>query len=760
MRKIAVLDQNTIDKIAAGEVVERPSSVVKELVENAIDAGATAVTVEITDGGKKLIRITDNGAGIEADQIPLAFLRHATSKIEKVEDLEQIASLGFRGEALSSIAAVSQVELITKTPSAVSGSRYIIEGGVEHSLEELGAPEGTTFLVRNLFYNTPARSKFLKSDMTEANYIHTLMEQLALSHPEISFKYIQNRQVKLHSSGNYSVKDVIYSVYGRDITKALLDAEFENDFMKITGFVGKPEIARGNRSFENYYINGRYVKNNIITKAIENAYKGFLMQHKFPFVSLQMQMEGNDLDVNVHPAKREVRFAREQEVYEAVYDTVRRALTGKEMIPKVTLGKYEPVKKEEPVKPSSVPEPFEKKRREQLYGHAEKEIKETGISGDRAYAGAGAFVPEKTKSWMERPAYQSTVKEPSASYSASHTMETKKPQVFSASEENLFQGTLREKQEEELKREAETKLPAEENNELKNTNYIESENKNSGSERSGPEKERLLLEKTQTKSVDSVEKPMDAACDDHSPEKTEQNPETVIREENGQELSSSDSEHNSREMTAQEPRQLELFEEKLLAPESRERIRLVGQIFDTYWLAQFGDNFYIIDQHAAHEKVYYERLVKSFREKTVDSQYLNPPLIVTLNLQEENILKENQKYFSQFGFEIEEFGGKEYRISAVPATLYGFSEEALFLEMLDQLSGSGEKDALDIFASRLATMACKAAVKGNHAMSAKEAEKLIDELLTLDNPYHCPHGRPTIISMTRTELEKKFKRIV
>ena len=760
MRKIAVLDQNTIDKIAAGEVVERPSSVVKELVENAIDAGATAVTVEITDGGKKLIRITDNGAGIEADQIPLAFLRHATSKIEKVEDLEQIASLGFRGEALSSIAAVSQVELITKTPSAVSGSRYIIEGGVEHSLEELGAPEGTTFLVRNLFYNTPARSKFLKSDMTEANYIHTLMEQLALSHPEISFKYIQNRQVKLHSSGNYSVKDVIYSVYGRDITKALLDAEFENDFMKITGFVGKPEIARGNRSFENYYINGRYVKNNIITKAIENAYKGFLMQHKFPFVSLQMQMEGNDLDVNVHPAKREVRFAREQEVYEAVYDTVRRALMGREMIPKVTLGKYEPVKKEEPVKPSSVPEPFEKKRREQLYGHAEKEIKETGISGDRAYADAGAFVPEKTKSWMERPAYQSTVKEPSASYSASHTMETKKPQVFSASEENLFQGTLREKLEEELKREAETKLPAEENNELKNTGCSQMKNTEPASENTNQKKEHWISEKEKPESGDFLSEPAEITHTSDSPEKAAQNLETVISVETEPGISAAESDQNSHEMAEQEPRQLELFEEKLLAPESRERIRLVGQIFDTYWLAQFGDNFYIIDQHAAHEKVYYERLVKSFREKTVDSQYLNPPLIVTLNLQEENILKENQKYFSQFGFEIEEFGGKEYRISAVPATLYGFSEEALFLEMLDQLSGSGEKDALDIFASRLATMACKAAVKGNHAMSAKEAEKLIDELLTLDNPYHCPHGRPTIISMTRTELEKKFKRIV
>lgn len=760
MRKIAVLDQNTIDKIAAGEVVERPSSVVKELVENAIDAGATAVTVEITDGGKKLIRITDNGAGIEADQIPLAFLRHATSKIEKVEDLEQIASLGFRGEALSSIAAVSQVELITKTPSAVSGSRYIIEGGVEHSLEELGAPEGTTFLVRNLFYNTPARSKFLKSDMTEANYIHTLMEQLALSHPEISFKYIQNRQVKLHSAGNYSVKDVIYSVYGRDITKALLDAEFENDFMKITGFVGKPEIARGNRSFENYYINGRYVKNNIITKAIESAYKGFLMQHKFPFVSLQMQMEGNDLDVNVHPAKREVRFAREQEVYEAVYDTVRRALTGKEMIPKVSVGRPEPETKETPVKSVSVPEPFEKKRREQLYGHTEKEMQETGISGTRAYSGAGSFVPEKTKSWMERPAYQSTVKEPSVSYSASHTTETKKPQVFSASEEDLFQGTLREKQEEELKRETETKLPAEENRELKNTGRSQMKNTVPVSQNTNQKKEHWISEKEKPESGDFLSEPAEITHTSDSPEKTAQNLETVISVETEPGISAAESDQNSHEMTAQEPRQLELFEEKLLAPESRERIRLVGQIFDTYWLAQFGDNFYIIDQHAAHEKVYYERLVKSFQEKTVDSQYLNPPLIVTLNLQEENILKENQKYFSQFGFEIEEFGGKEYRISAVPATLYGFSEEALFLEMLDQLSGSGEKDALDIFASRLATMACKAAVKGNHAMSAKEAEKLIDELLTLDNPYHCPHGRPTIISMTRTELEKKFKRIV
>lgn len=667
MRKIAVLDQNTIDKIAAGEVVERPSSVVKELVENAIDAGATAVTVEITDGGKKLIRITDNGSGMEEEQIPLAFLRHATSKIEKVEDLEHIASLGFRGEALSSIAAVSQVELITKTPSAISGNRYVIEGGMEHSLEELGAPEGTTFLVRNLFYNTPARSKFLKSDSTEANYIHTLMEQLALSHPEISFKYIQNKQVKLHTSGNYSVRDVIYSVYGRDIAKALLEVEWENSFMKITGFVGKPEIARGNRSFENYYINGRYVKNNIITKAIENAYKGFLMQHKFPFVSLRMEMEGNDLDVNVHPAKREVRFAREQEVYDAVYDTVHAALTRREMIPKVTLGTDEPVKKEakETVKSAAVPEPFEQKRREQIYK-----------------AGAARSLVRESP-------------------------------VFTPLEETFFEGTLKKNQELDEAKSRQAAVPP-----------------------SKPEKE---------------------------PEKEpEEKPEinTEIRSEIKPEEKQPELRQPEPELSEPKPKQLELFEEKLLSPQSRSRIRMIGQVFDTYWLAQFEDKFYIIDQHAAHEKIYYERLVRKFREHSIDSQYLTPPLIVSLNMQEEEVLNANRDYFEKFGFEIEHFGGREYCISAVPSNLYGLTEEELFLEMLDQLESDHSKDTLDIFASRLATMACKAAVKGNNRLSMEEAEKLLDELMTLENPYHCPHGRPTIISMTKTEMEKKFKRIV
>lgn len=669
MRKIAVLDKHTIDKIAAGEVVERPSSVVKELVENAIDAGATAVTVEIADGGKRLIRITDNGSGMEADQVPVAFLSHATSKIEKVEDLENIASLGFRGEALSSIAAVSQVELITKTPSALSGVRYVIEGGAEQSMEEMGAPEGTTFLVRNLFYNTPARSKFLKSDAAEGNYISSLMEQLALSHPEISFKYIQNKQVKLHTSGNYNVKDVIYNVYGRDIARALLEVSYENDFLKIQGYVGKPEISRGTRSFENYYINGRYVKNNIIAKAIEDAYKGFLMQHKFPFVSLHIQMTGNDLDVNVHPRKMEVRFARGPEVYDCIYEAVRNVLTHREMIPKVSPGPEETAAKAKTiVERKDIPEPFETKRLTQMQQNIHPVI-------------------QKDRLYEELPVYKSN--------------------TFTKAEEALFSGNLHK-----------------EESSANTTDPID--------------KQEPKIQESKTQKL-----------------KTQEISDSAINISAHKTLES-----EILKQVQETPKQLELFEEKLLAPESRSRHRLIGQLFETYWLVEFDDRFFIIDQHAAHEKVNYERFVKQFKEQETHSQYLSPPLIVSLSLEEEASLSANREFFEKAGFEIEPFGGREYSISAVPADLYGFSEEDLFLEMLDNLAGEGEKDALNIFAARLATMACKSAVKGNNKLSFQEADQLIDQLLTLNNPYHCPHGRPTIISMTKTEIEKKFKRII
>lgn len=669
MRKIAVLDKHTIDKIAAGEVVERPSSVVKELVENAIDAGATAVTVEIADGGKRLIRITDNGSGMEADQVPVAFLSHATSKIEKVEDLENIASLGFRGEALSSIAAVSQVELITKTPSALSGVRYVIEGGAEQSMEEMGAPEGTTFLVRNLFYNTPARSKFLKSDAAEGNYISSLMEQLALSHPEISFKYIQNKQVKLHTSGNYNVKDVIYNVYGRDIARALLEVSYENDFLKIRGYVGKPEISRGTRSFENYYINGRYVKNNIIAKAIEDAYKGFLMQHKFPFVSLHIQMTGNDLDVNVHPRKMEVRFARGPEVYDCIYEAVRNVLTHREMIPKVSPGPEETAAKAKTiVERKDIPEPFETKRLTQMQQNIHP-------------------VVQKDRLYEELPVYKSN--------------------TFTKAEEALFSGNLHKEE--------------------------SSANTTDPIDKQEPKIQESKTQKMKTQEIS------DSAINISAHKTLESE---ILKQEQ------------------EAPKQLELFEEQLLAPESRSRHRLIGQLFETYWLVEFDDRFFIIDQHAAHEKVNYERFVKQFKEQETHSQYLSPPLIVSLSLEEEASLLANREFFEKAGFEIEPFGGREYSISAVPADLYGFSEEDLFLEMLDNLAGEGEKDALNIFAARLATMACKSAVKGNNKLSFQEADQLIDQLLTLNNPYHCPHGRPTIISMTKTEIEKKFKRII
>ena len=716
MRKIAVLDKHTIDKIAAGEVVERPSSVVKELVENSIDAGATAVTVEITDGGKKLIRITDNGGGIEAAQVPTAFLSHATSKIEKVEDLENIASLGFRGEALSSIAAVSQVELITKTPSAISGVRYVIEGGVEQSLEEMGAPDGTTFLVRNLFYNTPARSKFLKSDSSEANYIGTMMEQLALSHPEISFKYIQNKQVKLHTSGNYNVKDVIYNVYGRDMAKALLEVSYENDFMKIEGYAGKPEVSRGNRSFENYYVNGRFVKNNIITKAIEDAYKGFVMQHKFPFVSLQIQMTGNDLDVNVHPRKLEVRFARGAEVYDAIYEAVHNALLHRELIPVVPVGKEERESKTAAVSRGAVPEPFEKSRRME-FGRGNVNGNGSAQTGNsfRQSAGTASGVGNYSSS---------------SGYQASNMLREQavyQSKPFSKEEDALFAGTLKAAVEADEK--AAAKSAGEAGNQAA-TGTVSALN-NIESAKSEFEPKELEGAKEIANAVDSETKELQT-----------QSVEPVLQSEEA----------------ASE--QLELFQEKLLAPESRSRHKLIGQLFDTYWLVEFENQFYIIDQHAAHEKVNYERFVKRFKEQSIESQYLNPPLVVTLNVDEQAKLKANEEYFTKYGFEIEPFGGREYCISAVPTNLYGFHEEELFLEMLDNLGGEGSKDAFDLFTARLATMACKSAVKGNHQMSALEADRLIDELLTLDNPYNCPHGRPTIIAMTKTEIEKKFKRIV
>lgn len=636
MRKIAVLSQNTIDKIAAGEVVERPASVVKELVENAIDAGATAITVEIKEGGISFIRVTDNGGGIPKEQVPLAFLRHATSKITQAEDLLQITSLGFRGEALSSISAVSQMEVITKAPEDFMGVRYVIEGGQEKVLEDVGAPNGTTMLVRNLFFNTPARKKFLKTAMTEAGYVSSYMEQLALSHHNISFKYMVNGQLRLHTSGNANLKDVIYGIYGRDITRELLPVQYEVSGLSVSGFIGKPSIARGNRNFENYYINGRYVKSKLLMKAIEEAYKPYMMQHKYPFVCLQYDIHGEDVDVNVHPTKMEVRFQNQSAIYNATYDLITDALAGKEIIPEVSLtpkpavGEKQAQIKEEKI---PVPEPFEKNR----------------IAEEKPVYAPVGLRPASAEPKTESKAEPINVNEP---------VKPREPEIQAKPEEQKKEAFPKEKQ--------------------------------------------------------AVEK----------------------------------------------AEQLELFDNRLLSKEARIHHRIIGQLFDTYWLVEYDNKFYIIDQHAAHEKVLYERFLKAFAKKEILSQMISPPSLISLNLQESNLLKANLEIFREFGFEISEFGGKEYSIHAVPANIYGVSVQELFIQILDSLEQEHVSKTPDILAERIATAACKAAVKGNNRLSVKEADALIDELLNLENPYNCPHGRPTIISMTKYELEKKFKRIV
>ena len=724
MREIQVLDQHTIDKIAAGEVIERPSSVVKELGEIAVDAGATAVTVEIKEGGTTFLRVTDNGSGIERGQVPLAFLRHSTSKIRKAEDLLFVASLGFRGEALSSIAAVSMVELITKTRESESGIRYCIEGGQEKELEEAAAPEGTTFLVRSLFYNTPARRKFLKSPMTEGGYIGDLMERMALSRPDISFRFINNGQTKLHTAGNHNLKDVIYQIYGREIAANLIAVDREQGPIHVTGFIGKPLVGRGNRNFETYFVNGRYVKSTLIAKGIEDAYKTLLMQHKYPFTVLHFAVDGQYLDVNVHPTKMELRFSNQEQVYRFVQETLRDALMGRELIPQVTLGE-----KERPPKGEMAQE-------------KKTDTAETDPLSEMLHAAGKGGSREDGKTGMPRkPEKEEPVKRTDAAPGQDTSQEWKKAaksyQLLPPQKQDLdyFLEEMRKRV-----KKAHEKPVEKENSPKKETPGGNAGNKESAYEdTSGRGAAGIFRESgsyTVTRPPQSQTGPGQSPMVQPKPPL----PETV----------------------RQEPRQLELFETHLLDPGKKADIRIIGQLFDTYWLVQQEQIFYMIDQHAAHEKVLFEKMMESFKKKEITSQMVSPPLILSLNLAEAEILQLYKDAFSGLGFEVEPFGGREYAISAVPANLFGIAEKELFLEMLDSLSEAitaGKTDSRLVL-EKIASMSCKAAVKGNQRLSRQEAERLIETLFTLENPYTCPHGRPTIISMTKQEIERKFKRIV
>lgn len=618
MPNIAILNQETIDKIAAGEVVERPCSVVKELVENAIDAGSTAITVEIKEGGISFIRITDNGCGIEREQVAVAFYRHSTSKIRSAEDLLTVKSLGFRGEALSSISAVARVELITKTYDELTGTRYVIEGSKELSNEEIGAPDGTTFIVKDLFYNVPARRKFLKTAQTEGSYISDMVEKLALSHPDISFKFINNNQTKLHTSGNGNRKDIIYHIFGREISSSLLEVKHECEYFKVEGFIGKPVITRGNRNYENYFINGRYVKSNILSRAIEEAYKSFLMQHQYPFTVLYFTFF-SELDVNVHPTKMELRFDNNNEIYVELCDTIYAILSHKEMIPEVPVDSTPAPKKIVHEYKEPIPEPFEKRR-----------INEVRAAESRSVYGQSVT---------------STVKNYSATEPAAKAPET-------------------------------------------STAY---------------EPAQAVTGTQQT---------------------------------------------------------LGDYDKVFLTESAKKQFSIIGQLFKTYWLIEFEDKLYIIDQHAAHEKVLYEKTMARLANKDFTSQRISPPIVMTLDARESEMLEKYRPQIEQFGYEVEHFGGKEYMISAIPDNLFNIDMKDLFIEMLDDFSNATGRQTPDIITEKVASMSCKAAVKGNDKLTLPEINKLIDELLSLDNPYNCPHGRPTIISMSKYEIEKKFKRIV
>lgn len=618
MPNIAILNQETIDKIAAGEVVERPCSVVKELVENAIDAGSTAITVEIKEGGISFIRITDNGCGIERDQVAVAFYRHSTSKIRSAEDLLTVKSLGFRGEALSSISAVARVELITKTYDELTGTRYVIEGSKELSNEEIGAPDGTTFIVKDLFYNVPARRKFLKTAQTEGSYISDMVEKLALSHPDISFKFINNNQTKLHTSGNGNRKDIIYHIFGREISSSLLDVKHECEYFKVEGFIGKPVITRGNRNYENYFINGRYVKSNILSRAIEEAYKSFLMQHQYPFTVLYFTFF-SELDVNVHPTKMELRFDNNNEIYVELCDTIYAILSRKEMIPEVPVDSTPAPKKIVHEYKEPIPEPFEKRR-----------INEVRAAESRSVYGQSVTSAVKDYSAIEPAA--------------------KAPETSTAYE------------------------PAQ------------------------------VVTGTQQTLGD--------------------------------------------------------YDKVFLTESAKKQFSIIGQLFKTYWLIEFEDKLYIIDQHAAHEKVLYEKTMARLANKDFTSQRISPPIVMTLDARECEMLEKYRPQIEQFGYDVEHFGGKEYMISAIPDNLFNIDMKDLFIEMLDDFSNATGRQTPDIITEKVASMSCKAAVKGNDKLTLPEINKLIDELLSLDNPYNCPHGRPTIISMSKYEIEKKFKRIV
>lgn len=722
MSRINILDHQTIDQIAAGEVVERPASVVKELVENSMDAGATVITVEIKKGGIEFIRVTDNGSGIDKDDMEKAFLRHATSKIACIEDLNIVRSMGFRGEALASIASVARVEVISKCEADLLGSHYEVEGGEQKLFEEIGAPNGTTIIVRNLFYNTPVRRKFLKSDTTEAIYITELMEHLALSRPDISFQFVLNNKTKFSTPGSGDLRDIIYRVYGRDYVKEIVPIDYEENGICIEGYLGTPVLNRSNRNLENYYINRRFIKSDVIAKGIEKGYQAYVMQHKFPFCVLHFSMDTAQLDVNVHPTKREVRFHDGKSFYELIVKAVQETLHSHEMI----AGVHVEEDKNEVPEHQEIPEAFEVNR-----------LKDAGI--DKEIIAPSKPVEVKTNSY-------STDKEKlSSSIQEVNELADKEDEEFifdDLREENI-----------NLKNDS-----SQENIEIDSTNH---------SHDNFESKEVSPVDNSEFK-LEEIEKDIDVETENNQDIDSVEEDNLRIHNKILNLMANSkpvDIHQNiikeKDHILVQKPTQLSLFEEeRVLSAKARSMYTIIGQVFDTYWLITYNDSIYFIDQHAAHEKVNYERLMKQVESGEVITQQCNPPIIVSVPGKDQITLLTNLPYFEKLGFVIEEFGGNEFAIREIPLELYFNNPKTMFLDVLEELADTSISGSPESITSRVATMACKASVKGGMKMSKQEMEVLLDEMLTLENPYHCPHGRPTMFSMSKYELEKKFKRVV
>ena len=763
---IRLLDKTTIDKIAAGEVIERPSSVVKELLENAIDAHSTSVTVEIKEGGISFIRVTDNGDGIPKDQVRTAYMRHATSKIEDASDLESIESLGFRGEALSTIAAVSQTEMITKTADDLVGVKYVIHGGEEIEYKEVGVPEGTTIVVRNLFFNTPARKKFLKTPMTEGSYINDLVLRIALSHPEIAFKLIINGQTKLDTSGNGKLKDTLYQLFGRDITSNIIEVDYEQNDIKISGFIGKPFISRGNRGLENYFINKRYIKSNIVNRAIEEGYKTFVMQHKFPFTALFIELPLDKCDVNVHPTKMEFKYDNERALFEAVTKAVREALSFKELIPKAEYNNQAKVIKsvERPA------EPYETRRANNMAKLEEPTGLSNAGSSAATVSGTGKTSVVNTTSTMN-PVSQSKINGYSASYSILEQMKKQEEELNKDTQISRTKEIEKENLNKDLSDEKTNKLTDDkETAVLKTAGYkFASSPYAKATPNVVSDREDRGIDSTNLLKDDGVSyhaSTKDAAVNNAEAVRNNQDSKTDLNKNQISDIPKINTEKDGVKlqinMGSEEAygTQASLFDDKFLSDSARKKHRLIGQVFGTYWLIEYENNLYIMDQHAAHEKVKYEELMAQLDSKEIFSQQLMPPMVVTVSYAEREVILNNYDLFMKFGYDIVEFGGNEFKINAVPANLYGLHGREMFMEFVSSLMDNAGYMSNDVFVKKLSTMACKAAIKGNMRISFAEADALIEQLLKLENPYTCPHGRPTIISMSERELEKKFKRVL